>query len=269
MSGALLILSGLAIIWHINFTLQSIRVDRTIRRVATLTLRSASTIERARRGYDSSTTSSLSAPAGAEVLVAPDSGYYVRSDVPARVQLARHHELAICVEVMTGDHLVAGAPYGWVSSVGSHAVDEHVRSAIADTLDVEDSRDPGRDVGFGIRILVDIALMALSPAINDPYTAVQCIDQLAVLFTRLPEGPTGPIVWSDEPAMCRVVVNAPTLGEYLEQAIAEIAAYGASDETVIAALRSVPAAVERAATSPADREAARRAVSLLETATRR
>ncbi|MDX2381002.1 MAG: DUF2254 family protein [Acidimicrobiia bacterium] len=263
MSGALLILSGLAIIWHINWTLQSIRVDRTIRRVATSTLRSANTIERARRGYDSATTSSLSAPPGAEVLVAPDSGYYVRSDVTALVQIAEQHRLVICVDVMTGAHLVTGAPYGWVSSVASHAVDEDVRGAIGDALDVEDSRDPGRDVGFGIRILVDIALMALSPAINDPYTAVLCIDQLAVLFTSLPASPSGPMTWTAESGGGKVIVNAPTLGQYLDEATVEIAMYGAGDERVIAALANVAASAERTAITPDDRAAATRTASNL------
>ncbi len=42
-----------------------------------------------------------------------------------------------------------------------------------------------QDAAFGIRQLVDVACKALSPAVNDPYTAVQAVDHLSVIFCAL------------------------------------------------------------------------------------
>jgi len=251
-SGLLLVTSGLAIIWHINFTLQSIRVDRTIRKVNTSARHAAASIQRQRRHFDTVTEAALMPPPDSRSLIAPDSGYFVRADVGALSELAERHQLTICIDALTGDHMVEGVRCGWVAPAGSDEGDGGIHDQITDTLDVEDSRDPSHDVGFGIRILVDIALMALSPAINDPYTAVQCIDQLAVLFTQIAQGPSGPIAWSDDQGTRRVVAAAPTLADYLDEATSQILTYGAGDDTVIKALRQVPAAAERAAATPAD-----------------
>jgi uncharacterized membrane protein len=48
-----------------------------------------------------------------------------------------------------------------------------------------------QDAAFGIRQLVDVACKALSPAINVPYTAVQAIDHLSVIFCALARRPLG------------------------------------------------------------------------------
>src|SRR5256884_7813832 len=48
-----------------------------------------------------------------------------------------------------------------------------------------------QDAAFGIRQLVDVACKALSPAVNDPYTAVQAVDHLSVIFCALAQRPLG------------------------------------------------------------------------------
>lgn len=54
-----------------------------------------------------------------------------------------------------------------------------------DSVRIGYERTMEQDVAFGIRQLADIASKALSPAINDPYTAVQAVDHLSVLLAAL------------------------------------------------------------------------------------
>ncbi|HEY2241683.1 MAG TPA: DUF2254 family protein, partial [Streptosporangiaceae bacterium] len=63
------------------------------------------------------------------------------------------------------------------------ALDRWVRIGFERTLE--------QDAAFGIRQLVDTACKALSPAVNDPYTAVQAIDHLSVIFSALAQRPLG------------------------------------------------------------------------------
>jgi uncharacterized membrane protein len=95
-----------------------------------------------------------------------------------------------------------------------------------------------QDPKFAIRLLVDIAIKALSPAINDPTTAVQAIDQIEDLLVRLGRreldvgygrGPSGAV---------RVIVPMPTWEDYLTLSFDEIRQFGASSVQVMRRLRS-------------------------------
>ena len=88
-----------------------------------------------------------------------------------------------------------------------------------------------QDPAFAIRIMVDIAIRALSPAVNDPTTAVQVLnhlEDLVRLIGRTPEPPAG-----------RVVVPARGWEEYLSLAVTEIRQYGASSVQVTRRLRAL------------------------------
>src|SRR4030095_12794112 len=56
---------------------------------------------------------------------------------------------------------------------------------LLDAIELGDERTFEQDPKYAIRLLVDIAIRALSPAINDPTTAVQALDQIEDLLTRL------------------------------------------------------------------------------------
>ena len=105
---------------------------------------------------------------------------------------------------------------------------------------------PRRDPGFGLRQLVDIALRALSPGVNDPTTAVQVLDQLHDLLRRLATRPLPGQVRIDRAGRCVVLVPAPGLAEYLDLAVTEIGRWGGEDDRirarVLALLRDVHSA---------------------------
>lgn len=102
-----------------------------------------------------------------------------------------------------------------------------VRAAAIDT-------DPttGQDLAFGFRQLVDIAERALSPSVNDPTTASQCIDVLHDLLRRLAPHPLPDGLCRDDHGTVRLVVPQYSSADYLEVALSEIWHYGSESAQI-------------------------------------
>ena len=95
-----------------------------------------------------------------------------------------------------------------------------------------------QDPKYPIRLLVDVAIKALSPAINDPTTAVQAIDQIEDLLKRLGRRELQAGYACDEVGELRVIFPTPTWEDYLTLAFDEIRQYGATSVQVMRRLRS-------------------------------
>jgi uncharacterized membrane protein len=107
-------------------------------------------------------------------------------------------------------------------------------------------------------LLVDIAIKALSPAINDPTTAVQAIDQIEDLLRRLARHNLDAGFARDPDGVLRVVVPMPTWDDYLTLAFDEIGQFGMSSVQVIRRLRAALTGLAGSTTIAAHAEAARR-----------
>jgi len=122
-------------------------------------------------------------------------------------------------------------------------LDEEVRAHIA--LDSE--RTSEQDLAFTLRQLVDIAERALSPAVNDPTTACQCLDVLHDILRRLASRPLPDGRWSDAGGAVRLVVPQYSYADYLDLAVGEIWHYGADAAQVPARMASMLADLAAAA----------------------
>ena len=99
-------------------------------------------------------------------------------------------------------------------------------------------RTSEQDPKYPIRLLVDIAIKALSPAINDPTTAVQAIDQIEDLLRRLGGRDLDAGYACDSNGGLRLIFPMPTWEDYLVLAFDEIRHYGADSVQVVRRLRS-------------------------------
>ena len=95
-----------------------------------------------------------------------------------------------------------------------------------------------QDPKYPLRLLVDIAINALSPAINDPTTAVQVLDQIEDLLRCLGRRVLDTGCVADEKGVLRLVFPTPTWEDYLTLAFDEIRQYGASSVQVMRRMRS-------------------------------
>ena len=101
--------------------------------------------------------------------------------------------------------------------------DRQVTAAIS--LDKE--RDPAEDPAFGFRQLIDIAERALSPGVNDPTTATQCLDHLHDLLRRMATRPLVARTARDGAGTIRAALTQPSWDDYVRLALDEIRHWGA------------------------------------------
>jgi uncharacterized membrane protein len=145
--------------------------------------------------------------------------------------------LRLCKRV--GEHVVAGTPLAWIwhadpqgptpdPALFGRAVDRAIQIGFERTLE--------QDAAFGIRQLVDVACKALSPAVNDPYTAIQSIDHLSVIFCALARRPLGDYMVRDLEQRAAVIIPGRRFGDYLATMCGLIRRYGATEPTVSVAL---------------------------------
>ncbi|HEY3261396.1 MAG TPA: DUF2254 domain-containing protein [Pseudonocardiaceae bacterium] len=168
------------------------------------------------------------------------SGYVQAVDVQQLLAVAVQRRLTVRLQPIVGEHVVAGTVLGWVWSEEGGVVDQPAARAVAevvyDAVRLGFERTLEQDPGFGFRQLVDPACKALSPAVNDPYTAVQAIEHLSVLFCTLAAGPVGDHIARDAQGVARVVIPARRFGEHLALGLGLIRRYGAAEPTVMQAL---------------------------------
>ena len=158
------------------------------------------------------------------------SGYIRFIDTARLLAFARMHHLRVRVTRRVGHFVPAGIPLLMVSRRTrldrDHAVD------LTGAFDIGPMRTLQQDVEFGVIQIVDIALRAISPAVNDPSTAISCIDQLTRILIRWVDRiPPEPLLFSP-PHVVRVVLPWIDLDGLLNTAIEQIRAYATTDAAV-------------------------------------
>jgi len=104
------------------------------------------------------------------------SGYIRFIDTKRLVELAKSYRVAVLVLRRVGHFVPAGLPLLNVSKPERLSPENHAE--LARVFDIGPSRTLQQDIEYGVLQIVDIALKAISPAVNDPTTAINCIDQL-------------------------------------------------------------------------------------------
>ena len=235
-SGAmvLLFLSLAMVVFYANHLAHSIQIDAIAKKVERVTL---GVIRELPTTPESPV--SWTPPATAAAVLSTRSGYIQAMHVDELAELSRRTGVSLFFRLRSGDHIVAGTTLCWAWTGGSADPAppiQQVRPAIEARIRVGFERTMEEDAAFGIRQLIDIACKALSPAVNDPYTAVQAIDHLSVVFCSLAVLPLGPIVSTDAATGASLVVPSRTFDEYLSTTCGLIRRYGASEPTVSVAL---------------------------------
>ena len=177
------------------------------------------------------------APAWAVPVASRCSGYVQTVHPGTLLSYAAQHGVIVRLRPRVGEHIVAGTTLAWVwrPSPDDPAPDPGNLTEVLDTgVRIGFERTLEQDAAFGIRQLVDVACKALSPAVNDPYTAIQAVDHLSVIFCALARRPLGAHVARDGQGV--VIVPARRFGDYLAVMCGLIRRYGASEPTVANAL---------------------------------
>jgi uncharacterized membrane protein len=171
-------------------------------------------------------------PPHAVVLPAASSGYVQAVQPAPLVETAIRQDVVVRLAKRVGDHVVDGTPVAWTwprSPDRPPPAPALLAEAVADAVQVGFERTMVQDVLFGLRRLVDIANRALSPAVNDPYTAIQAVHHLSVLLCVLARRRLGDWLCRDQQETLRVAVPLPDFDEYLRRSTAQIRRFGAAE----------------------------------------
>jgi uncharacterized membrane protein len=150
-------------------------------------------------------------------------------DVTALVNVAGASGAVIEIVAAVGDAVFESMPLLHVLGA-REPVDER---KLRDGIELGEERTFEQDPKYAIRLLVDIAIKALSPAINDPTTAVQSLDQIEDLLMRLGQRHLEIGTYHDSDGKLRLVVPFPTWDDLVRLALDEICSYGATSVQVM------------------------------------
>jgi uncharacterized membrane protein len=142
---------------------------------------------------------------------------YIRDINPRLADLlARHPALVVHFVRKPGDFIHPG---DLIAEVWPPAdATERVLLAVRRAYSLGNSRSPAQDIGYGLNQLVEVALRAMSPALNDPFTAITCLDHIGAGIGLYSEILPARGVFYDTQGKMRVIINPLTYGELLEAA---------------------------------------------------
>ncbi len=256
-----LMASGVALIVQVNHTMQIVRLEIVLGRVVKATRAAFDRIRETYSGVDYVMGAALPLSDRAVPVLAHMSGYVAFEEVRSLLRMATHHGYMIRVDVEVGNHAVKGQTVGWVEpSNPDEPIPESLLLQVSESMGFNELRNPSVDAGLGFRLLVDIALKALSPAVNDPYSAAKSVDHIATILISLVGQDLGERTLLDMEGNPRVQLCGRTLIDYLALAADQLARYGAREPVVILRLIKLARDVGSAAQSEDDRAGVLRVV---------
>lgn len=193
---------------------------------------------------------SASLPGVAAEVTAPCSGYVQAVDHESLLAVARACDGCVEAAHRAGDFAIADGPLARVAP--AERFDDAARERVRRAFLVGPQATEEQDLEFSVRQLVEVALRALSPGINDPYTAVNCIDWLGNALARLGAAGMPGRALCDPDGTIRVLTDAPTFAGVLDAAFQQIRQAGAAHVAVSLRLLETCAAVAPHLRSAAD-----------------
>lgn len=148
------------------------------------------------------------------------TGYIQRIDADDLLHLARKYQTIVRMEHGIGEFVVEGTPLISVAKWGK--LDDATTNELNGAYVIGRQRVVEQDAAFGIRQLVDIAMKALSPGINDTTTAVICMDYLTAILARLATRRITTSHWMDDQGELRVMARGPSFESLLSEAFDQI-----------------------------------------------
>ena len=187
-----------------------------------------------------------------QAVPAETDGYIQSVDNDALLRVARDRKAVVRMERGTGAFVVQDAAL--VSLASDKPVDAATIKAVHDAFSVGRHRTVDQDPAFGIRQIVDIALKALSPGVNDTSTAIMCLDYLTAILARLAVRKFPTSLRYDE-GQLSVITIAPNFQSLLSEAFDQIRGGADGNVGVIARMLSAIEILAHFTTSPSRRRA--------------
>ncbi|MFD4628765.1 DUF2254 domain-containing protein [Streptomyces sp. NPDC058284] len=219
---AMVLLSLLLFVAYVNGTVRMMRIGFVIDRIAHESFRVA-----VKQPTELPVETEQLGPETARVTHRGRAGVLRDVNIARAVRAARRQGIVLRLIPRIGDFVVPGTPVFTV-----HGGTAPSRRALGYTVYVGVERTFHQDLGFGLRQLSDIALRALSPAVNDPTTAVQALDRIVQFLASIAPYPLGALGHRDRHGALRLVQSVPDWTALVDLGFTEIRGCAAGNPQV-------------------------------------
>ncbi len=193
---------------------------------------------------------------------ASSSNYIQAIDTDQLMQIATDSNLLLQLQHYPGDFIVKGSSLALVYP--GDAVGKKLVERINNVFVLGSQRTDQQDIEFSINQLVEIAVRALSPGINDPFTAIRCIDQLSAALCHLAQREIPSIYRYDDKDKLRVIAKSVTFVDTIDAAFNQIRQYGQTSVAITMRLLEAIAVTAPFTHNKADRAALLRHANMID-----
>lgn len=250
LAGMAYALAGVALlIYFIHHVAQSIQAASILERIARDTARAIDTMFPQGIGRPLADDPALAPelPRTWTAVRADQDGYVTGIDSDSVLQFALDHDRIVRLAAATGAFVAAGSPV--IELSGSGAPDPDDARRLRGWVSLASQRTVEQDAAFGLQQLVDVALKALSPGINDPTTACMCLDRMGALLGQLALRRI-PDPHRMAQGRLRVIAPAPDFGAIVKLALDPIVAHSRGDVQVLGRMLGILDFVAQATVDP-------------------
>lgn len=194
------------------------------------------------------------------------NGYVQSVDTAALLRLARVHQTIVRMERGIGEFVVHDTTLASVAR--ENPPEQEMIAALQGAYSLSRHRTLQQDATFGIRQIVDIALRALSPGVNDTTTAVMCVDYLTAILARLASRNI-PSLYRYEEGELRVLAVGPTFVSLVAESFDQIRSSGNGNVAILLRMLGALQTIGSLTASPIRRRALREHVQWITEVARR
>jgi uncharacterized membrane protein len=215
----------------------SIQADKVISDISGFISKQVETLFPEKMGDENESEESLDISAAISAyekcisIKSPANGYVQYIDSEALIEIITHNNSLLELHYRPGDYLVKGMEIGRLFSNESEENNEHKK--ILNRFIIGKTKTSQQDLEFSIDQMVEIAARALSPGINDPYTAITCIDNLTAVMSYLAQAKFPSKYRYDQEGNLRIIANTLDFEGVLDAAFNQIRQFSEGSTAVI------------------------------------
>ena len=248
----LFIAPGIAVIWaivslgffvfFIHHVATWTQVNNLIDKISTTTLKTIhNSFRLVEEKSDSNFHTSLEKPdfdsSEKQIIHSTKAGYLQMIQLQAILDKTIEKDHLLIAHRRIGDYILKDTPL--FSVVGSSSKEEDYKKGYMEYFVIGTERTTIQDVEFGIQKLVEIALRAISPGINDPHTAINSINRIGSILAELGSSKFPSSYYYDNDDRLRVIIDIQSYRELLYKAFYQLRHYAREDVSVCASTLSV------------------------------
>jgi uncharacterized membrane protein len=248
-----------ALIYFIHHIAASIQASSIIASVAEETMEAVDRLFPKKLGQEPVDDETVPSPLPLPVrnwqsVMARRNGYLQSVDNAALLRFAREHKTILRMERGIGEFVVQNTPLASLALENPPA--EEIIAPLRSAYSIDQFRTVHQDCAFGVRQLVDMALRALSPGINDTTTAVMCVDYLTAILARMVSRGI-PSSHRYEDGELRVIAIGPTFAGLVAESFDQIRGSASGNLGIMLRMLGSLQTIASLATSPSRRQVLR------------